>query len=259
LEPTYPSFLRPHAARPVTLGLAPAAPITARTGLGPAPAVPRQFQLGQFSRPSSLVAPRRQPVQLRLIRPLRRSEPPMWLALGTPGDLGVVLGLIEDARRWLKTQGTDQWAEPWPDKEQRDARVRTGLENKKTWILRQGDNAVATVTVANWHNPKVWVNGSCQADLTERAVYLHRLITARKYAGRGLAELLINWAAARARAKYGAKWIRIDVWGTNTDLHRFYQSLGFAPCGRCPDPSYPSGALFQKPLSKPGRSTPLAR
>jgi GNAT superfamily N-acetyltransferase len=181
----------------------------------------------------------------------------MWLALGTPDDLGVVLGLIEDARRWLKAQGRDQWAEPWPDEKQRNARVLRGLKNKTTVILRQGDAAVATVTMANWHNPKVWVPEACECDLTERAVYLHRLITARKYAGRGLGEMLINWAAERARAKYGAKWVRIDVWTTNTDLHRFYQKLGFEPCGSCPDRLYPSGALFQKPLTKPGRSTPL--
>jgi ribosomal protein S18 acetylase RimI-like enzyme len=178
----------------------------------------------------------------------------MRLALATPDDLEVVLGLIEDARRWLKAQGQDQWAEPWPDREQRDARVRKGLEKKKTWILRQGDTPVATVTMANWHNPAVWVNGACECDLTERAVYLHRLITARTYAGRGLGESLINWAAERAHATYGATWVRIDVWTTNTDLHRFYQKVGFEPCGRCPDPSYPSGALFQRPIAARGRS-----
>ena len=67
--------------------------------------------------------------------------------------------------------------------------------------------------------------GACECDLTERAVYLHRLITARKYAGHGLGGSLVNWAAEHARAKYGARWIRIDVWTTNTDLHRFYQKL----------------------------------
>ncbi len=250
MDPTNPSFLRAYAAWPAGLSLAPATPVAAGTGLAPAPAAPRRLRLGQFSPPSSLVAQQRQPAQVRLIRPLRRPEPApsMRLALGTPDDLGVVLGLIEDARRWLKSQGTDQWAEPWPDEKQRDARVLKGLENKKTYILRYGDTPAATVTLANWHNPNVWVPGACQCDLTERAVYLHRLITARKYAGHGLGELLVKWAAERARAKYGAKWIRIDVWTTNTDLHRFYQKLGFAPCGRCPDPCYPSGALFQKPV-----------
>ena len=174
----------------------------------------------------------------------------MRLDFATPADLGAILGLIEEASRWLKALGKDQWAEPWPDRDRRDARVLKGLANKKTLIVRQGDTAVATVTMANWHNPKVWVKGPCTADLTERAVYLHRLVTARKYAGHGLGELLINSAEKRARAVYGAKRTRIDVWTTNTDLHRYYEKLGFESCGECPDPSYPSGALFQRSIDR---------
>ena len=108
MEPTNPPILRPQAAQPAALrlgsGLAQAVPMVARAGLAPAPTVPRQFQLGQFSPPPSPVPPRRQPAQVRFIRPRRRPEPPMRLAFGTRADLGVVLGLIEDARRWLKAR-----------------------------------------------------------------------------------------------------------------------------------------------------------
>jgi GNAT superfamily N-acetyltransferase len=258
LEPTNPSILHPQAAWPVALGLglAPAPPATAGTGL--APAAPRQLQLGQFSSRPSLVTAQRRAARVNVVRPLNPPEP-LRLSLATPGDLEVILGLIEDARRWLKAQGRDQWAKPWPDRETRDARVLRGLVNKKTWIVRRGDTAVATLTMAHQHNPGVWVPGACECDLAQRAVYLHRLITARSVAGRGLGKWLINWAGNRARTEYGARWIRIDVWTTNTDLHRYYQKLGFAPCGRCPNPAYPSGALFQKPLPKPGGSMPLPK
>jgi ribosomal protein S18 acetylase RimI-like enzyme len=267
LESTNPSILRPLAAQSVALGLGlgSVALLTARIGLAPTPTptVPREFQLGQPSQPPSLLAPRRQSAQIPVIRvpvirSLRRRKPPMRLDFATPADLEAILGLIKEASRWLKARGKDQWAVPWPNREQRDARVLKGLVNRKTVIVRQGDTAVATVTMANWHNPNVWVSGSCTADLTERAVYLHRLITARKYAGHGLGESLINWAEKRARAKYGAQRTRIDVWTTNTDLHRYYQKLGFESCGRCPDPSYPSGALFERPIA-PGRSMPLPK
>jgi hypothetical protein len=65
----------------------------------------------------------------------------------------------------------------------------------------------------------------------------------------GLGAELINWAGLRGQRLYGAKWIRIDVWSTNTDLHDYYQRQGFEPCGRCDDPGYPSGALFQKAVA----------
>lgn len=261
MQPTNPSVLRPLAAQSVALGLGLAwvTLLAARTGLAPTPTptAPCEFQLGRDSEPPSLIAPRRPSAPILVIRSFRRRKPPpIRLEFATPADLDAILGLIEEASRWLKGKGKDQWAEPWPSREQRDARVLKGLVNRKTLIVRQGDTAVATVTMANWHNPKVWVKGSCTANLTERAVYLHRLITARKYAGHRLGESLINSAERLARAKYGAQRTRIDVWTTNTDLHGYYQKLGFKPCGKCPDPSYPSGALFERPIV-PRRSMPL--
>ena len=266
MESTNPAVLRLFAAQSAALGLGLAwvTLLAAKTGLAPAPAptAPREFQLGQPSQPAALLMPRWQSAPKPVITPvvkLLRLEKPLKLEFATLDDMDDILGLIDEASRWLRTKGKDQWAVPWPDREQRDARIRKGLVNRKTVIVRHGDTAVATVTMANLRNPKVWVEGSCTADLTKRAgraVYLHRPITARKYAGHGLGESLINWAEKYARARYGAQWTRIDVWTTNTDLHRYYENLGFKPCGRCPDRRYPSGALFERPIVT-GRSMPL--
>jgi GNAT superfamily N-acetyltransferase len=259
LKSTNPAVLRPLAAQSVALGLGLAwvTLLAARTGLAPAPApaptAPREFRLGQPSQPSALLIPRWQSAPKPVIKPVVKllgRRKPLKLEFATPADMDAILGLIEEASRWLKALGQDQWAEPWPNREQRDARIIKGLANKKTVIVRQGDTAVATVTMAKWHNPKVWVPGSCTADLTEQAVYLHRLVTARKYAGHGLGESLIKWAEKRAHARYRAQRTRIDVWATNKDLHRYYEKLGFESCGECPDPSYPSGALFQRSIDR---------
>jgi GNAT superfamily N-acetyltransferase len=157
-----------------------------------------------------------------------------------------VLNLIDDAAAWLRDKGTSQWAAPWPDEERRNARVRRGLQGGKTWIVWDGDRPAATVTIATRANTAVWSKPACECDLSERAVYVHRLITARSHAGLGLGAELIDWAGLRGRREYGAKWIRIDVWTDNTGLHDYYLGRGFERCGRCADASYPSGALFQK-------------
>src|SRR6516225_2127380 len=112
-------------------------------------------------------------------------------AENTDRDLQAVLGLIEEARTWLGTMGIDQWASPWPDLERRDARVRRGLVVGKTWIVWDDEIAVATVTIATGPNPRVWSKHAAY-DLSERAVYAHRLITARKYGGYGLGAELID-------------------------------------------------------------------
>ena len=153
---------------------------------------------------------------------------------------------------WLWSKDTDQWEKPWPDPAARDERVLAGLRNEKTWIVWDGDIgdiAAATVTITTRRNNAVWAKPACTADLAERAVFVHRLITSRKYAGLGLGAELIDWAGLRGCREYGAKWIRIDVWRTNTGLHDYYMSKGFKPCGICADPDYPSGALFEKPVA----------
>lgn len=175
---------------------------------------------------------------------------PWHIAQANGQHLDTVLGLIADARNWLWTKDTDQWEKPWPTAAERDARVLKGLQNGKTWIVWDGAAAAATVTIATAHNPAVWSEPTCTCDLTERAVYVHRLITARRYAGRGLGAELINWAGLRGRRKNRARRIRIDVWSTNTGLHDYYVSKGFKPCGHCPDRDYPSGALFEKPVAE---------
>lgn len=167
----------------------------------------------------------------------------------TAENLAAVLGLIEDARGWLWTKNTNQWATPWPSQEARDARVFKGLESGTTWLVWHEETPAATVTVTTRKNPAVWSPPACTCDLSERAVFVHRLITARPYSGQGLGAELIDWAGLRGRRLYGAKWIRIDVWSDNTALHGYYQDKGFRRCGVCADPGYPSGALFEKPTS----------
>lgn len=173
---------------------------------------------------------------------IARAEP-------TPANLKAILGLIEQARGWLALKDTDQWESPWPDEKARDDRVLRGLQGGKTWIVWDGDIPAATVTLTPRKNTAVWSTPGCTCDLAERAVFVHRLITARKYAGLELGAELIDWAGLRGQRLYGAKWIRIDVWSTNKRLHDYYIKRGFEPCGFCVDPSYPSGALFQKPVS----------
>jgi GNAT superfamily N-acetyltransferase len=173
----------------------------------------------------------------------------MRIVRAQPTHLPTILGLIEDARSWLWKKDTDQWEKPWPDEGARNARIRNGLERGCTWIVWDGDIPAATVTITPRRNAGVWSAPACTCDLAEPAVFVHRLITARKYAGLGLGAELLDWAGRRGQRLYGAKWIRIDVWTTNKGLHEYYLRQGFQACGICADPCYPSGALFQKPVA----------
>lgn len=160
-------------------------------------------------------------------------------------DFEVVHGLLTEASLWLESKGTDQWARPWPDEDGRNERIMGAIDAGRTWIAWDEDVPAATLTASpNPHG--IWPDRRRRRP----AVYIRRLVVSRPYAGNGLGGQLLDWAGTRAAREYGARWIRVDVWTTNTKLHEYYRQQGFKPCGLCKDPSYPSGALFQKSIRK---------
>ncbi|WP_160146965.1 GNAT family N-acetyltransferase [Thermomonospora echinospora] len=163
--------------------------------------------------------------------------------------MDTVIGLIDEASQWLRLKDTDQWARPWPDEESRRQRILDGLRTGTTWIVRDGTVPVATVSMTDEGNPLLWRPD----ELAERAVYLHRLVISRKYAGHGLGAALLEWAAQEGRREYDATLLRIDVWRDNLDLHAYYRRLGFRPPNGSAEPEirvdkerWPSGAVFQR-------------
>jgi len=169
---------------------------------------------------------------------------PFELRLAAPGDLDEIYELIDEAAAWLRDKGTDQWERPWPSREARHRRVLSGWKTAKPgsygMALTGGDALPPPPSPI-----QSLVEPQPECDLSERAVYVHRLIAARRYAGSELGSELIDWAGLHGHCLYGAQWIRVDVWSSNLALHDYYLARGFLPCGRCADPYYPSGALFR--------------
>jgi GNAT superfamily N-acetyltransferase len=160
-------------------------------------------------------------------------------------DHQVIINLIKEAAGWLHTKGTDQWAKPWPTRSERDRRVADGIAAGETWILWDGSTAVATLTARRAGNPRLWtIVERCDA-----ALYLHRLVVSRDYAGKGIGAAFIDWAANEAAIGHDCRLSRIDVWTTNTALHEYYRQIGFKFlrfADNCED--YPSAALFERPI-----------
>lgn len=171
------------------------------------------------------------------------SDLPLSLSRATDNDadMAVILRLIKEAADWLRTQGTDQWARPWPNRAGRDRMIRAALREGKTWICRDNGTAVATITPDPAEDP-YW----SREQRGEPAVYIHRLVVSRQYAGAGLGAALLDWAGRAARREHGAKWIRVSAWTTNKRLHDYYLAQGFSLCALDPDDGYPSAAHFQK-------------
>ena len=166
---------------------------------------------------------------------------------GTTSDADTVIGLVEEATAWLRVKGTDQWAQPWPDRQARDERVRRGLRNGHTWMVETDGQAIATITCQPHGNQALWA----PEERRDPAVYVSRLIVTRSAAGRGIGGALIDWIGARALRDWNARWIRIDVRTTNVALHNYYEKRGFRLCRIAGEATgYPNAALFQRPTNE---------
>jgi GNAT superfamily N-acetyltransferase len=169
-------------------------------------------------------------------------------------DMQIIVRLIQEASDWLRTKDTDQWARPWPDRNGLHDRIQSAIHRETTWICWDGATPAATITADLEKDPH-W----SETNHTDPAIYIHRLVVSRMYAGEGLGAALLDWAGFNAKREHGARWIRVSAWTSNFKLHAYYRGQGFSLIGFNPDSSYPSGARFEKSTAyvSPASLTPF--
>jgi GNAT superfamily N-acetyltransferase len=158
----------------------------------------------------------------------------------TPAGLPEVLAVLREAQDWLHGQGYDQWPDGSPNFG--PERVGAQIGRGEFWLAADGRGPVATIAVSREGDPGFWT----PAELAEPAVYLSKAAVVRRRAGEGIGALMLRWAGDKA-ARGGAKWLRLDAWRTNTALHAYYRSQGWAYLRTEHTPGRNSGALFQRP------------
>jgi GNAT superfamily N-acetyltransferase len=190
---------------------------------------------------------------------VRRGKLSLDIRCAVDSDLPAVLELIDEAKLWLTTKKTNQWSKDWADQKgrKRSDRVQGSVLQGTTWIAtvvyENQLYAVATVTIEANGNPLVWDR---PGDLDVSAVYLSRLVVARRFADLKIGAALLNWACDYAWRRYRAELVRIDVWTRNFALHKYYRAQKFRWQGYCQDTLYTSRARFQRPTSKKARRVP---
>ena len=181
----------------------------------------------------------------------------MIIESAIPSDLLRLRRFRADASAWLASQGTDDWADPFPV-----ARVKASIAAGEVFLIREreGDDAAATVTLYANIDPErgeLWT----PAERMEPALYGHRITVDRQYAGCGLGSQIIDWATDRA-AIQGARWLRLNTWTTNRELHAYYLRNGFQHVRTTPGPGKIPGWLAQRPAERTAhafndRTTPV--
>jgi GNAT superfamily N-acetyltransferase len=158
-------------------------------------------------------------------------------------DVPVIIEWRRQAAAWLATKGTDQWSDAGLSAEAFASRVRSSIAAGETWMAEVDEVPAATIAVDEWANPGLWTPAEQQ-----ESVIVHRMITDPKFRGHGLGGFLLDHADRVARAR-GKRFVRLDAWTTNTQLHAYYERLGFRLVRIVPDFTTRSAALFEREVA----------
>ena len=141
---------------------------------------------------------------------------------GTIDDFDAVLSLMDEAIAWLVSQGrTGQWgSDAFSANPAHSEYMRREVETNELWIAEAGGQAVGAMLLGEKPMPYV-------AAVDERELYLHLLVTSRRYAGQGVGQALVDMAKTVAIER-GIDLIRVDCYaGDDRKLVRAYERLGF--------------------------------
>lgn len=160
---------------------------------------------------------------------------PFTIRPAGPDEADVVVGVLQDAARWLLSRNIAQW----PPEEFTAALIAQWQATGCVWLAWRQNDAVGTIALAFQDDP-LWHT------VPGPAAYIHKLAVRRTVAGQGISRALLRAAEDEAVLR-GLPAVRLDCWAGNTALRQFYTAAGYTLRGLVPEASWEC-ALFEKML-----------
>lgn len=174
-------------------------------------------------------------------------RPGYHIRLARRDDITAMVALRTEAERWLARSGVRQWTPDYADYG-REA-LRSAVAAQVAWVVVDPAGEVAaTASLSECESDRAFWRRVPGVDVSD-ALYLGKMIVARRHAGRGLGDCILDWAAARAGAAH-KRWLRLDARRDNKRLHAYYLDRGFVHVGTLqplPGQRTESGWLAQRP------------
>lgn len=149
---------------------------------------------------------------------------PVVLRRAEPGELDLVLDILEEAARWQFARGIDQWRPESFKRGPFQAPIAEQVAQGSVYLASQEGEALGTITL-QWNDPmdtKLW---ECILP-HEDAGYIHRLAIRRVCAGLGVGRCLLRWAE-QTILDLGKQYVRLDCMATNGALCAYYERAGY--------------------------------
>ncbi|GAA0610154.1 GNAT family N-acetyltransferase [Streptomyces crystallinus] len=149
--------------------------------------------------------------------------PPLDFRPAREGDIPTLVGLYDDAARWMRSTGIDQWQPGEKDVPHFRRRIAEG----EVWLALTADGGVAGAYELWWEDEPAWGTRPPEAG------YVHRLMTDRATAPAGTGRALLAHAEQRIAAA-GRPLSRLDFKASSPGLRAYYESAGYTVAGEQP-------------------------
>lgn len=135
-----------------------------------------------------------------------------------PRDIDFTFKLFDSAIEYQKKNGYELW--PQFDKHF----IEIEIAEKRHWKILYNGTIVCVFSV-QYSDPIIW------AERNEPSVYLHRIAINPIFKGNGIMKIIKEWSIDHAN-KFGKKYVRMDTWGQNENLRKYYINCGFNYIGQ---------------------------
>ena len=141
-------------------------------------------------------------------------------------DMDALLGILDEAKSFLRDSGVDQWQDGYPNREVLSEDIAAG----RGWLFECEGRVAGYECVAM--TPEECYKGIDGKWLTEGENYavIHRAMAGADFRGSRLASEMFSLAEELA-AGMGKTSVRVDTHRGNKPMNRLAQKMGYAYCG----------------------------
>ncbi len=149
----------------------------------------------------------------------------VFAAMAVEEDEQAISQLYLHTAVWLKESGSTQWSGLLQGLDHHN--TAAAIRRREVFAFRNSTSQELVGSVILQQQPSEWDRNLWGDDTTDResAVYLHRLVVNRKYAGHGIGSQIMTWVEHELAGHFAS--IKLDCVAFSTKLNHFYRQHGY--------------------------------
>ena len=150
-------------------------------------------------------------------------------------EMQAAIAVMREVAAWGREQGYRLWPDEWLTPEE----LLTMDARPENFCIGLMDGEIACAFLLQWKDSEYW------PDAPEyEAAYLHKFCVRRKFAGRGMTELVTDAVRAECRRR-GIRYIRLDTALDEKAVRKIYLKAGYKIVDIIDYPNGRSTALYE--------------